>query len=106
MTSKNNYRSIAIANVMSKILEICVQIKLEDYLWTADKQFAYKTGHSIDMCVVILKGIVHYNKHRTPMYVCFLDASKAFDCVNHWKLFKVMVERVSCVHYKIVDILV
>ena len=27
------------------------------------------------------------------MYVCFLDASKAFDCVNLWKLFKVMVER-------------
>ena len=69
-------------------------MKLEDYLWTTDNQFAYKTGHSNDMCVFILKEIVrHYNKHRTPMYVCFLDASKAFDCVNHWKLFKVMVKR-------------
>ena len=68
-------------------------MKLEDYIWTKDNQFAYKTGHSTDMCVFILKEIVrHYNKHRTPMYVCFLDASKAFDCVNHWKLFKVMVE--------------
>ena len=34
-----------------------------------------------------------YTKHRTPVYVCFLDASKAFDCVNHWKLFNVMIER-------------
>ena len=69
-------------------------MKLEDYLWTTDNQFAYKTGHSTDMCVFIFKEIVrHYNKHRTPMYVCFLDASKAFDCVSHWKLFKVMVER-------------
>ena len=94
MTSKNNYRPIALATVMSKILEICVQMKLEDYSWTTHNQFGYKTGYSTDMCVFILREIVrHYNKHRTPMYVCFLDASKAFDCVNHWKLFKVMVER-------------
>ena len=94
MTSKNNYGPIAIATVMSKILEICVQMKSEDYLGTSDNQFAYKTGHSTDMCVFISKEIVrHYNKHRTPKYVCFLDASKAFDCVNHWKLFKVLVER-------------
>ena len=58
MTSKNNYRPIAIATAMSKILEICVQMKLEDYLWTTDNQFAYKTGHSTDMCVFVLKEIV------------------------------------------------
>ena len=34
-----------------------------------------------------------YRKHRTHVSVCFLDASKAFDCVNHWKLFNVMIER-------------
>ena len=92
--SNFSYATIAIATVMSKILKICVQMKLEYHLWTTDNQFAYKTGHSTDMCVFILKEIVrHYNKHRAPMYVWFLDASKAFDCVNHWKLFKVMVER-------------
>ena len=96
MTSKNNYRPIAIVTVMSNILEICVQMKLEDYLSTTDNQFSYKTGHSTNMCFVFcfFKDIVrHYNKHRTPIYVCLLNASKAFDCVNHWKLFKVMVER-------------
>ena len=46
------------------------------------------------MCVFILKEMIRfYRKHSTPVYVCFLDASKAFDCVNHWKLFNVMIER-------------
>ena len=85
ITSKGNYRPIAIATVISKILEMCIQKRLQEYLWTTDNQFAYKKGHSTDMCVFILKEMIRfYRKHRTPVYVCFLDASKAFDCVNHW----------------------
>ena len=46
------------------------------------------------MCVFMLKEMIRFcRKHRTPVYVCFLDANKAFDCVKHWKLFNVMIER-------------
>ena len=32
-----------------------------------------------------LKSIIQYYKdHNSPVYSCFLDASKAFDRVNHW----------------------
>ena len=72
---------------------MCIQKRLEEYLLTTDNQFAYKKGHSTYMCVFILKEMIRfYRKHRTPVYVCFLDASKAFYCVNHWKLFSVMIE--------------
>ena len=37
----------------------------------------------------------------TPMYVCiFPDASKAFDCINYWKLFKIRVDK-KCPAYVI-----
>ena len=39
-----------------------------------------------------LKEIVEYYKsHSTSVYACFMDASKAFDRVNHWTLFKKMI---------------
>ena len=27
------------------------------------------------------------------MDICFLDAGKTFHCINHWKLFKVLIDR-------------
>ena len=29
-----------------------------------------------------------YKSQSSSVYVCFMDSSKAFDRVNHWKLFK------------------
>ena len=50
--------------------------------------------NSTGMCVFMLKEIIRfYRKHRTPVYVCYLDASKAFGCVDNWTLFNVVMER-------------
>ncbi len=46
-------------------------------------------GHSTDMCIYLLKEAIRfYAKHYSPIYACFLDASKVFDKLNHWILFK------------------
>ena len=80
ITSKSNYRPIALATVCSKIIEIFIVKQMSDYLWTTDNQFAYKMGHSTEMCIFLLKECIrYYCNHKTPVYVCFLDASKAFD---------------------------
>ena len=44
---------------------------------------------SVDIFLFILTGI-----HRTSwsIYVCFIDYVKAFDCVNHNKLWKILQE--------------
>ena len=45
------------------------------------------------LCIYTLKEIVEYYKsHSTSVYVCFMDAAKAFDRVNHWTLFKKMID--------------
>ena len=101
IASKSNYRPIALSTVASKILEIILVNHVEEYIVTTENQFAYKKGHSTDMCIFTLKECIrYYTVHNTPMYVCFLDASKAFDCINHWKLFKILVDR-KCPAYVI-----
>ena len=36
--------------------------------------------------------IKYYTDQNTPVYTCLLDASKAFDRVNHWTLFAKLIE--------------
>ena len=98
---KNNYRPIALATAMSKIFELCLSEKLNDYLTTSDTQFGFKAQHSTDMCIYAVKSVVkYYNHFHSPVYTCFLDASKAFDRINHWTLFSKLIARgVPCQNY-------
>ena len=64
------------------------------YLWTNDNQFGFKSGHSTDLCIYALTEFIEYFKSRsTSVYVAFLDASKAFDKISHWTLFKKLIDR-------------
>jgi hypothetical protein len=89
-----NYRPIALVAVISKVLENIILKKLQTDVDISDHQFGFKKSHGTDMCVYSLKQIVQfYNKHGSPVYACFLDASKAFDRVNHWTLFRRLLDR-------------
>lgn len=94
ISAKNNYRPIAITNVMSKLLEILILQKYRNVLVTTDNQFGFKEKHSTDMCCFILKEVIDfYISSSTPVYLCFMDASKAFDKVNHYHLFNKLIKR-------------
>ena len=63
------------------------------YLITYDHQFGFKSKHSTDMCIFTVKSIVkYYTRQNSPVYTCFLDASKAFDRINHWTLFRKLID--------------
>jgi len=94
-----NYRPIAIATASSKLLELIMMSRLHNYLMTKDNQFGYKAAHGTEMAVYTLKETISYYKSLgSPVYLCFLDARKAFDRVNHWTLLKNLIEKGVPIH--------
>ena len=88
ISSKDNYRPIALASIISKLVEVIILNRIENVLNTNDNQFGFKKNHGTDHCIYVLKEILNlYKSLNSCLSVCFLDASKAFDRVNHSILF-------------------
>jgi len=98
--SKNNstnYRSIAIGNIIGKLLDRIVLAKHATILDTSELQFGFKSKHSTVQCTFVLNEIVElYNSQGSPCYTVLLDATKAFDRVHFVKLFSLLLERSMC----------
>jgi len=47
-----------------------------------------------ELAIYAVKQMVHYYvRHNKPVYACYLDASKAFDLVNHFTLLRKLCDR-------------
>ena len=93
-TDMNNYRPIAITSVVSNIFEKIVLLRIQDSLSTNDNQFSFKSKHSTDLCIFTLKSVIDFFiTSSSPVFLCYLDASKAFDKINYWVLFDKLKKR-------------
>ena len=91
---KDNYRPVAITCISSKLIELLILHRYEYCFKTTDHQFSYMSHYSTDMCVFVLKETVdYYMFSMSPVYKCYVDASKAFDHVNYWNLFNKLLSR-------------
>ena len=45
------------------------------------------------VCTHLKNTAQYYRQHNSPVFGCFLDASKAFDRVNYWCLFSKLIKR-------------
>ena len=94
INSSDNYRPIALASIVSKVVEKIMLNRMETHLLTQSNQFGFKKKLGTDQCIFALKEIISkYTNNDSCVYACFLDASKAFDRVNHSKLFKKLSEK-------------
>ena len=94
INSKDNYRPIALASIISKVLEMIILDRISDFLLTNENQFGFKKRLGTDSCIYVLKEVVdRYRCLNGTVFMCFLDASKAFDRVNHLKLFMKLKKR-------------
>ena len=93
-STSNNYRPIALSSNFSKVLERVILMSYESFFKTSDLQFGFKTGSSTTLCTGVIKNVISRYTHRgSSVLGCFLDASKAFDLVDHQILFRILLER-------------
>ena len=94
--SKNDW-AVALSSLFSKIRDNCILSMQSDSLQSDPLQFAYKEKASTVQCVSVICEVIKYYIHKDScIYMCMLDASKAFDRVNHFSLFNKLTLRNMC----------
>lgn len=92
--SSDSYRPIALASVLSKVFESIPLDRIEEIITSTDHQFGFKGELDTDMVICSLKEIINrYRDKTSSVFMSFIDASKAFDQVNHFKLFAKISQR-------------
>ena len=88
---------IKLYSILGKILDNIIITSQRNVLKTSDLQFGYKSNCSTIMCsTLVIETIQYFTQMRSPVYVLFIDASKAFDRLSHIELFDILSERNMC----------
>ena len=87
INDSDNYRPIMISSNLLKLFEKCIQTPLNNCLQIHRNQFGFRPHTSTNMTVTVVKEILyHYRNNNSKVFAGFIDLSKAFDKVNHYKL--------------------
>ena len=91
----SNYCTIALISHASKVMLQILQARLQQYMncELRDVQAGFRKGRGtrdqIDNIRWIIEKAREFQKNT---YFCFIDYAKAFDCVDHNKLWKILQE--------------
>ena len=89
----SNYRTIALISNVSKVMLKILQARLPQYVnWELpDVQAGFRKGRvTRDQTANIPWIIEKAREFQKNIYFCFIDYAKAFDCVAHNKLWKIL----------------
>ncbi|CAF3528318.1 unnamed protein product [Adineta steineri] len=91
----SNYRTIALISHASKIMLKIIQRRLEPFLEREMPvtQAGFRKGRGTRDQIANLRWVMEKaREYQKEFYLCFIDYSKAFDCVDHEKLWGVLME--------------
>src|SRR5574337_812883 len=91
----SNYRTIALISHASKVMLQILQARLQQYLncELLDVQAGFRKGRGTRDQIANIRWImVKAREFQKNIYFCFIDYAKAFDCVDHHKLWKILKE--------------
>ena len=91
----SNYHTIALISHASKVMLKILQARLQQYMNHEIPyiQAGFRKGRGIrDQIANIHWIMVKKREFQKNIYFCFIDYAKAFDCVDHNKLWKILKE--------------
>ena len=91
----SNYRTIALISHTSEVMLKILQARLQQYINAElpDVQAGFRKGRGTRDQIVNIHCIIEKARElQKNIYICFIDYTKAFDCVDHNKLWKILKE--------------
>ena len=91
----SNYHTIPLISRPSKVMLKILQARLQQYVnrELPDVQASFRKGRGIRDQIANIRWIMEKAREfQKNIYFCFIDYAKAFDCVDHNKLWKILRE--------------
>ena len=91
----SNYCTVALISHASKVMLKILQARLQQYMncELPDVQAGFRKGReTTDQIAYICRIMEKAREFQKNIYFCFTDYAKAFDCVDHSKLWKILKE--------------
>ena len=89
----SNYHTIALISHVGKVMLKILQAKLQQYVnrELPDVQAGFRKGRGTRDQMANIRWIIEKAREfQKNIYFCFIDYTKAFDCVGHNKLWKIL----------------
>ena len=91
----SNYHTVALISHASKVMLKILQARLQQYVncELPDVQAGFRKARGTRDQIVNIHWIIEKAREfQKNIYFCFIDYAKAFDCVDHNKLWKIFQE--------------